>query len=299
MKIGTHNGEFHADDAFAVAALQIVFQGEEMEIVRSRDPKVLAECGLRVDVGGVSNPATGDFDHHQRGGAGARDNGIPYAAFGLVWKVYGEEVCSEANRDLAEIAAIVDQRLVQSVDAADCGFALESGLTVEGVLPYTVSSAISALNPYWHEKPSYYDLRFKEGVEMAREILGREIKRAEAIVFARQDVRLAIGLADDPRLIVLESGCPWEEMVLSSAPDALYVAFPSETGDWRLQCVPPALGSFEMRKPLPESWAGKRGSDLAGLTAVEDAIFCHPGRFIAGAQSREGVLRLAELALAD
>ena len=33
------------------------------------------------------------------------------------------------------------------------------------------------------------------------------------------------------------------------------------------------------------------------LTGGEDAVFCHDGQFIAGARSREGALRLAQLAL--
>ena len=76
-KIGTHNGVFHADDVFACATLSLIFP--DSEIVRSRDPKILASCDFRVDVGGKYDPSTNDFDHHQ--GKILRDNGIPYAAF--------------------------------------------------------------------------------------------------------------------------------------------------------------------------------------------------------------------------
>lgn len=297
MRVGTHNGEFHADDVFAVAALRFMFGVGNVEVVRSRDAAVLATCDLRVDVGGRSDPATGDFDHHQRGGAGTRDNGVPYAAFGLVWRQYGANVCA-GN---LEMARIVEGHLVQSVDAADCGFSLSTGKTVEGLGHYTVSSAISGLNPEWHEyhEPEDFGRAFEQAVEMACTILGREIMHADGVVMARQNVRQAIAAAADSRLIVLEAGCPWQEIVRREAPEALFVAFPIEMGAWRLQCVPSALGSFAQRKPLPESWAGKLGQELAELTGVSDVIFCHSGRFIAGAQTREGVLRLAELALAE
>ena len=36
-----------------------------------------------IDVGGQYDPDAGRFDHHQRGGAGERENGIPYSSFGL------------------------------------------------------------------------------------------------------------------------------------------------------------------------------------------------------------------------
>ena len=64
MKIATHNGAFHADDAFSVAALLRVYPGAD--VVRTRDAGTLAACDLRVDVGGADCPETGDFDHHQR-----------------------------------------------------------------------------------------------------------------------------------------------------------------------------------------------------------------------------------------
>ena len=72
--VATHPGNFHADDVFAVAVLGLV-QGP-LEIVRTRDESVLAAADFRVDIGSRSDPATGDFDHHQRGGAGERANGI-------------------------------------------------------------------------------------------------------------------------------------------------------------------------------------------------------------------------------
>ena len=84
MKVATHPGNFHADDVFAIAALELVHG--PLEVVRTRDPERQAAADLRVDVGGRSDPAAGDFDHHQKGGAGTRENGIPYASFGLVWR---------------------------------------------------------------------------------------------------------------------------------------------------------------------------------------------------------------------
>ena len=71
---------------------------------------------MRVDIGGRSNPAAGDFDHHQRGGAGERANGIRYASFGLVWREFGAALAGGE-----EAAAAIDERLVQGVDANDTG----------------------------------------------------------------------------------------------------------------------------------------------------------------------------------
>src|SRR5215213_6104431 len=91
MKVATHSGSFHADDVFALAALSML--GEPIEVVRTRDADAMAACDVRVDVGFADDPATGDFDHHQRGGAGERPNGVRYASFGLVWRAYGARLC--------------------------------------------------------------------------------------------------------------------------------------------------------------------------------------------------------------
>ncbi len=292
LKVGTHNGVFHADDVFSIAALSRI---ATVEVVRSRDPKVLATCDLRVDVGGECAPEKCTLDHHMKGGAGKRPNGVPYAAFGLVWRQFGVE----ASGGDAEVARIVDEGLVQPVDAVDNGFSLMAGEeVVKGILPYTVSSAISAMNPTWQEAPDF-DVAFGRAVEMAAIILEREIVAARGVIVATAVVREAIAKGADPRLVVLDHFCPWQEVVVPEAPAALFVCFPSETGDWRIQAIPPTLGSFEKRRALPEEWAGKLVAELAALTEVSDAVFCHPGRFIAGAQSREGVLRMAELALRD
>ena len=44
--------------------------------------------------------------------------------------------------------------------------------------------------------------------------------------------------------------------------------------------------------------ATKAGTADPELTGVPDAVFAHPGRFVCGATSREGAIRLAEAALA-
>ena len=52
-------------------------------------------------------------------------------------------------------------------------------------------------------------------------------------------------------------------------------------------------------KPLPESWGGKQDEELAQATGVQDARFCHRGLFMITAKSKEGAIKLAELALAN
>ena len=290
MQIATHPGNFHADEVFAIAALRLA--DGPAEVVRTRDEAALAAADVRVDVGGRSDPATGDFDHHQRGGAGERPNGIRYASFGLVWR----HVC-ERLAGGAEAAASIDERIVQGVDANDTGQTITESL-VEGVRPMTVSGVIAAMNAAWDEDltPAEEDARFEEAVALATGILERELAGARAFARAGGLVREAIARAADPRIVELDRNMPWREAVVSGAPDALLVVYPKSDG-WGMQAVPSAPGSFDNRLDLPEAWAGLSGPELAAVSGVEDAIFCHTARFYASAGSREGIMTLAMRAL--
>jgi uncharacterized UPF0160 family protein len=291
MQVATHPGNFHADDVFAVAVLGLVHG--PLQIVRTRDEAAQAAADVRADVGGRADPATGDFDHHQNGGAGERANGVRYASFGLVWREHGAAMAGGA-----EAAAAIDERLVQGVDANDTGQTIMTPL-VEGVRPMSVSGVIAALNPAWDEDltPAQEDERFAEAVTVATAILERELAGAAAFARAQQLVRDAIGRAPDPRVIELDRNMPWREPVVSGAPEALYVMYPKSDG-WGLQAVPRALGGFANRKDLPEAWAGRSGAELAEVTGVPDAMFCHPSRFYASAGSREGITALVAQVLA-
>jgi len=284
--IVTHNGNFHADDVFSVAALKNIFSS--FNLIRTRDLTVISQADIVIDVGGEYNPDTGRFDHHQRGGAGERENGIPYSSFGLIWQKYGLEIC-QGNQ---EIADSVDAGLVSTIDAIDCGH-------VEGVSKgISLSQTISMFNPTWQED-SHFDDCFDEAVDFASRVLTRFIASASGGINAKEIVASAIENASDPRVIVLEKYTPWKRTVHALSDKALYMIYPSETGQWRIQTVPAELGSFEDRKPLPKAWAGLSDEALQKVTGIEDAMFCHNGLFIAGTKSFEGTMKMAAMALEE
>ena len=104
------------------------------------------------------------FDHHQPDGAGNRDNGIPYASFGLVWKKYGEKLCGSQ-----EVADTIDERFVQPIDGPDNGVVIYEG-RYEGVLPVTLQGLLYQFRPTWKEE----------------EIKDRDEIFNEALIFARK-----------------------------------------------------------------------------------------------------------------
>lgn len=284
--IATHNGNFHADDVFSIAALKSILP--PFKLIRTRDLALIAKADMVIDVGGEYDADTDRFDHHQRGGAGERENGIPYSSFGLVWQKYGLEIC-QGNQ---EVANGVDAGLVSTIDAIDCGH-------VEGVSKgISLSQTISMFNPTW-EEDSHFDACFDEAVDFASRVLTRFIASASGGISAKAIVAKAIDDAEDPRVIVLEKYTPWKRTVHALSEQALYMIYPSQTGQWRIQTVPVDPGSFENRKSLPKQWAGLSDETLKEVTGIDDAMFCHNGLFIAGAESFASTMKMAAMALEE
>lgn len=293
LSIATHSGGFHADDIFAVAALNLYLaaQGDgDVKVIRTRNPEEVAACDYALDVGGVHDPATGRFDHHQSEGAGERANGIPYAAFGLVWQEYGAEIAGDE-----EIAAVIDRKLVQAIDGPDNGVSLSGDAEFENAYPYYLGSAANVFKPTWKEPADRVDETFLQLVEWATVLLEREMKVARDVMEGEQLVEEAYKQAEDKRVIYMDQELPWKG-VLTQKNEPLFVVYPKRNARWRLRAVP-ADGSFESRAELPEAWRGKRDAELAAATGVDSAVFCHRKLPMIVTTEKEGIDALAQKAL--
>ena len=66
IMIGTHDGTFHCDEVLACWMLKQLPKFKRAEIIRTRDAVKLSQCDIVVDVGGIYDPESQRFDHHQR-----------------------------------------------------------------------------------------------------------------------------------------------------------------------------------------------------------------------------------------
>jgi uncharacterized UPF0160 family protein len=293
-KIITHSDGYHADDVFACATLSILLDQEnkEYEIIRSRDVDVINTGDYVVDVGRVYDVDTNRFDHHQKEGAGARANGIPYASFGLVWAKYGaqisrSEIC--ANR--------IDQKLVTPIDAHDSGVDI-SKFIFDNVSDYSVGHVIQIFTPTWQEDWNDIDKAFIEAVALAKKIIEREIIITNSIIEAEKQITQAYEKSSDKRILILDKHFPATE-ILSSFREVLYIIRPRGEGgeSWGVKSVRKDSTTFDNKKDLPKEWGGKDGEELAKVTGVHDAIFCHKALFLCSAKSKEGAIKLAQIAV--
>lgn len=290
MKIVTHNGKFHADEVFAVATLLLIHEDNDVEVVRTRDAEIIDTGDIVVDVGGKYDPVRGRFDHHQKEGAGVRENGIPYSSFGIVWKEYGEKLCGSKS-----VSDAIDKFLVEPMDALDNGVNIRKFI-LEDVYDYTIGDVIDAFNPSWKEIVDR-DVSFMEAVELAKKILIREIIRTRDKEEGKNMVEMIYVNTSDKRIIVLENYLPWAD-VLRNHTEPLFVVYPNwDKKNWHAQTVRTDPHFFESRKDFPKAWGGKTDLKLVEITGVSDATFCHKGLFLCGAKTKEGAIALAKKAL--
>ena len=287
----THSGSFHADDVLAAAALRLA--KPSVTILRSRDVEQLNAADILFDVGRVFNPATCRFDHHQLEYAEARENGIPYSSFGLVWNELGASLC-----DSAAAANRVDIALVQGVDAIDCGVTLSKEPMPVKVM--SISAVLGSFNPGWQDvtSPQALNEAFEQAINVAKAVLLNAIREANGFEKAKAVVGQGT-LLENGRLLMLKHGVPWKETVLESSryDQLLYVIYPDAQAKWHVSCVPDKSGSFSNRKSLPAAWAGLDGEELDKVTGIKGCVFCHRARFVGGHTTQEGAVEMVRMAL--
>ncbi len=291
--IVVHDGIYHSDDVFACATLSLYFKkhNQSFKIIRTRDQKLIDAADIVVDVGGIYDAAKNRFDHHQLEGAGKHDNGIPYASFGLVWETYGLDLC-DGNKQVFEFMKL---RIVQAIDATDNGVSICTPV-FPGIMPYDFHSIISSFEPSWKESNSMLNPEFFDAIRFAKKILGRLIKKTKDLKEGEIIVEQIYQNTIDKRLIMLDRYYPWKKQI-SLHPEPLFVVWSETPNKWLLVGAKDDIFSFSVRKNLPQAWAGLRDTELQKVTGVADAVFCHSGLYLAVAKSKEGILKLAEMAL--
>ncbi len=290
IKVITHNGSFHADDACAVAVLTILYKGN-IEVTRTRDQNIIEQGHIILDVGRISDGER-FFDHHQEGGAGARPNGIPYAAFGLIWKKFGKEVCGGNER----VAEKFDMLFVQGNDAMDNGVAVTES-KFDDIYPVSPNFIAFVSNPTWKEDEATSDQKFFETVALFQKQIERVLTYLLHEDEARALVEKAYQAATDKRIILLDDNYPYNETLMQHE-EPLFAVFYSgaQADNWHVKAIRKNSEGFEVRRPFPEAWAGKVDEELSDITGVPGAIFCHNKRFLTVAKTKEGALKLAHMA---
>ena len=265
----THSGKFHADDVFSSALLLYL----NPEITITRGNKVPEDFdGIVFDIG------RGKYDHHQKDSR-IRENGIPYAAFGLLWEDLGCEILGD------ELAEKFDEAFVQPLDNND-----NTGEKNE------LASLIGSFNPSWDENGGT-DEAFFRAVSVAGMIL--ENKFARYLGNERADKRIEEVLetrdqTGDSRILVLPEFIPCQKRL--SETEVAIVIFPSNRGGY---CIQPQKKEYSLnyKCSFPSEWLGLENEELQKETGLSSATFCHKGGFLMSVGDLSDAIRACQISL--
>ena len=265
----THSGKFHADDVFSSALLLYL----NPEITITRGNKVPDDFdGIVFDIG------RGRYDHHQKDSR-IRENGISYAAFGLLWEDLGCEILGD------ELAEKFDEAFVQPLDNND-----NTGEKNE------LASLIGSFNPSWDENGGT-DEAFFRAVSVAGMIL--ENKFARYLGNERADKRIEEVLetrdqTGDSRILVLPEFIPCQKRL--SETEVAFVIFPSNRGGY---CIQPQKKEYSLnyKCSFPSEWLGLENEELQKETGLSSATFCHKGGFLMSVGDLSDAIRACQISL--
>ncbi|RHO84291.1 metal-dependent hydrolase [Ruminococcus sp. AF41-9] len=275
----THSGKFHADDVFSSALL--LYLNPEIRIIRGN--KVPEDFdGIVFDIG------RGRYDHHQKDSR-IRENGIPYAAFGLLWEELGTEILGE------ELAQKFDESFVQPLDNND-----NTGEKNE------LATLIGNFNPTWDAQGGNNEAFF-QAVSVAGMILENKFerylgneradKRVEEILEEHQKAILSGEKSkEEARILILPEFVPCQKRL--SETDIAFVIFPSNRGGY---CIQPQKKEYSLnyKCSFPVEWLGLENEELAAATGLPSAGFCHKGGFLMTTGTLEDAVKACEISLAD
>lgn len=274
----THSGTFHADDVFSTALLRCIdpaFKVKRVPIIRadSVNPSTLV-----FDIGG------GEFDHH---GAmrETRPNGIPYAAFGKLWRAVG-------------MSLVYDKAAFDRFDTQYCQPIDLSDNTGDG---NPLSSLVASFNLTWKDKgrpqtviTTMTDNRFNEVVSLVRPMLMAAIAHERSNAEAYEQVQALKAKSPDPRIVVCDIELPMNE--IARDPNVMVSIAPSARGGWSATSISDIRnGKLYNRFRFPEELRGLPVEDLREKVHFPDSTikFCHASGFMASFEDKEDAIRTA------
>ena len=254
----THNGLFHADDVFSAAFLKLI--NPNIKIIRTSDSSKYD--GLKFDIG------LGEFDHHIVNNE-VRDNGVPYASFGKLWKkfaplIYGDYVYEK-----------IDKHLVQNIDYSD-----NTGNAD------TLSYAISSFNDFTGVGNG--DLEFIKAVDFASILLSNMINNE---IRNLNDEKMVIDMykkSKNKKILVLNRYLHFKDSLPNT--EVTYVIYPSKRGGYLAQAVTINSDTTKLKKPFPKKWLKELPTNLT---------FCHQTRFLIGSNDLNDIINACELSLKE
>ena len=158
-------------------------------------------------------------------------------------------------------------------------------------------NVIKLFNPSF-ESDEKESAQFLKAVDVAIKIFEEEVLSIVGRVKAKKILEAKIPEAIEKHYLELDKFMPYEESIytLDTNKQIYFVVFPSNRGGYSAKTIFNSSEDRVYRVEFPEEWAG-HGKELAEITGVEGATFCHLAKFIVSATTREAIIKLVEMAI--
>ena len=322
VRIGTHDGTFHCDEVLACVFLKMLPEYRDAEIVRTRDPELLSQCDVVVDVGGVFDHDAKRYDHHQATfdltmkqiSEGKIDikivGNVQLSSAGLIYWFYRKEIFQSllpsdpdgkpySARQMLYAFEFIYNQLVREIDFIDNG--VHDGTT--WMIRTSISGRVGHLRPQWDDPDQDMDKAFFRAFDMVKNELMGYIPRLHSHLGSIEPLKDIILERFDHHksgsVLWFENGktYDWQENLLNSSKEvgvyckSIFYVVTNHIEQNRVTLK--FTKNCPKDKKFPKGWSGLLDADLEKASGIEGLWFVHKCGHIAAGR-KDAILKLID-----
>lgn len=318
--IVTHDGQFHADETFAVGIATTTHPNAIVR--RSREKSVIETADMVIDVGGMYDPILGRFDHHQPGCDEKYSDEyiIPMSSIGMVWKefaydylrtMYGQEIITH-SLNIKSIADALYRTFILEIDAIDNGTKQTDKKNMSYFIYTNLSTTISKMNTNDIYNPDVQNEAFFNAVNYAMMTFNIHVhafmEKAIGVIKDTQTITNAMvkrfEYSKTGEILVIPYDCPnWLHCIRlyenknpypNPSLDVKFLIYPNDGESWRIRAMS-GKEQFQNRKNL------KGVEDILKIdpSLKNNITFVHEKRFIGGALDVNTAVKMGTISLLE
>ena len=294
ITIGTNAEMFYPDQVVAVALICLLEEDNEITIIRSNDIEDLDECDYIVD---FENSEFYDLNL-------SRLSGIAYADAGTIWGIYGNDIIYKliynsnlpcnliTGDDIEELFHNIDDEVISVADAMTNGDKCENSFF----------KYLDTFYPLWFSKDLDYDKAFHEALLVTIPLLKQDFLNRISFISTFEEINFRV--KDENFFICNILEIPniefqWRTAVVKHNKTAEngkkihFIICKDVDDEWVAFSVPSSEYYENYLITFPAELVN-RSIDLAELTDIDGALFCH--KHYARAKTKESIMALCYLA---
>ncbi|KAG5859267.1 UPF0160-like protein [Encephalitozoon hellem] len=301
MILVTHDKKFHLDEVLATAVLLKIYP--DSEIIRTRNPAVIETGDIVYDVGGLFDPKTSRYDHHQEsfGETFNSNHKIKLSSSGLIYKYYAERFLeiygiTKTNEYFQRVLEEVYAAYFMSADAIDNGYEIFGE-----IVPRSLSHIVESFNAlsFSSSEDDEQNRRFLEAVRFVSKDLDNFMHTIVNGWIPNYKYLDKLIADSDGDILCVDKYCFIDvipEIEKKYKKDIRFVLNKRESSVTIL-AVPRERKHFRSKVPLKKEWRGLAGSKLEAISGIEGCNFVHASGFVGSNRTVEGAMEMCRVSI--